>query len=124
MLRSLATDKSLACPVLLGSPGGGSSVTTNARSFAWTQSSSYRDLYESCRSESELLLALGEAVGASAAVLARSLRPSGAFQSVALAAMRTVAPTRYERHWTVESRVFSEAVVFIARQLRDLFARS
>ena len=41
-----------------------------------------------------------------------------------MAAVRTIAPNRYEQHWTVQSRVFSEAVVFIARQLRDLFARS
>jgi hypothetical protein len=99
-------------------------VTTNARSLVWTQSCSYRELYESCRSESELLVALSDAVGASAAELARSLRPSGALHTVTLAAMRTVAPTRYEQYWAVQSRVFSEAVVFIARQLRDLFARS
>jgi hypothetical protein len=110
--------------VLLGVFRGAYPVTTNARSFVWAQSSSYRELYESCRSESELLVALGDAVGASAAELARSLRPFGAFQSAVLAAARTIAPDRYEQHWTVQSRVFSEAVVFIARQLRDLFARS
>jgi hypothetical protein len=38
--------------------------------------------------------------------------------------MKRLAPERYEQHWTVQSRVFSEAVVFVARQLRDLFARS
>ena len=98
-------------------------MTTTARSLIWTNCS-YGELYASCRSESELLGALGDAIGASAAELAQSLRPSGAFQRMALAAIKRVAPARYEEHWTVETRVFSESVVFIARQLRDLFARS
>lgn len=88
------------------------------------QSGSYRELYESCHSESELLVALGDAVGASAAELARSLKPGGTLQALTLAAMKTVAPERYEQHWSVQTRVFSEAVVFIARQIRELFARS
>ena len=99
-------------------------MTTNARSLVWSQASSYRELYESCRSETELLVAVGDAVGASAAELARSLRPAGVLQALALASMRTLAPQRYEQHWSVETRVFSEAVVFIARQLRELCARS
>jgi hypothetical protein len=86
--------------------------------------SSYGDVYASCRSESELLMALGNAVGASAAELAQSLRPLGLLERVSLAAVKTIAPTRYEEHWSVQTRVFSESVVFIARQLRDLFARS
>lgn len=85
---------------------------------------SYSDLYASCRSESELLGALGDAIGASAAVLAHSLRPPGGLQRLTLAALKAVAPERYEEHWTVQTRVFSESVVFIARQLHDLFARS
>jgi hypothetical protein len=68
---------------------------------------------------------LGEAIGASAAELAQTLRPSGALlQRIALAAIKALAPERYEEHWSVQTRVFSESVVFIARQLRDLFARS
>jgi len=86
--------------------------------------SSYGEVYASCRSESELLAALGNAVGASAADLAASLRPTGLLEKVSLAAVRTIAPTRYEEHWSVQTRVFSESVVFIGRQLRDLFARS
>jgi hypothetical protein len=93
-------------------------------SLVWTQNGSYRELYESCRSEAELLGVLSDAVGASAVELAKSLRPLGAFQSMALVAMRTMAPQRYEQYWNVQSRVFSEAVVFIGRQLRELFARS
>jgi hypothetical protein len=85
---------------------------------------SYGEVYASCRSESELLMALGTAVGASAADLAQSLRPLGVLERVTLAAVKTIAPTRYEEHWSVQTRVFSESVVFIARQLRDLFARS
>ena len=124
MLRSLALANQLACRVLLGSYRGAVAVTTNARSLEWTPSGSYRDLYESCHSEAELLSALGDAIGASAAELARSLRPAGAMRAIVVRAMRTVAPLRYEQHWTVETRVFSESVVFIARQLRELFARS
>lgn len=69
-------------------------------------------------------MALGNAVGASAAELAQSLRPLGLLDRLSLAAVKTIAPTRYEEHWSVQTRVFSESVVFIARQLRDLFARS
>jgi hypothetical protein len=98
-------------------------VTTTARSPILT-GSSYGELYESCHSESELLGALGDAISASAAELAQSLRPSGAFQKLGLAAIKRLSPERYEEHWTVQTRVFSESVVFIARQLRDLFARS
>jgi hypothetical protein len=99
-------------------------VTTNATSATLLQTGSYRELYDSCRSESELLLALGEAVGASAAALGRSLRPTGFFESLTQSVLRRISPARYEQHWTVQSRVFSEAVVFVARQLRDLFERS
>ena len=98
-------------------------MTTTARSLILT-GCSYSELYASCRSESELLGALGDAVGASAAELAHALRPSGALQKVALHAVKTMAPSRYEEHWSVQTRVFSESVVFIACQLRDLFARS
>ena len=98
-------------------------MTTTARSLILS-GSSYGELYASCRSESELLGALGDAVGASAAELAQSLRPSGALHRLALQAVRTMAPARFEEHWSGETRVFSESVVFIARQLRDLFARS
>jgi hypothetical protein len=90
----------------------------------WVEGCSYRELYESCRSESELLVALGDAVGASAAELARSLKREGAFQSMVLGAMKRVAPERYEQHWSVQTKMLSESVVFIARQIRELFARS
>jgi len=98
-------------------------VTNTASSLIWSDCS-FGEVYASCRSESELLVALGTAVGASAADLANSLRPLGLLERVSLAAVRTVAPGRYEEHWSVQTRVFSESVVFIARQLRDLFARS
>ena len=98
-------------------------MTTTASSLIWT-GSSYSELYASCRSESELLTALGDAVGASAAELAQSLKPSGILERLALHAIKAMSPDRYEEHWTVQSRVFSESGVFIARQLRDLFARS
>jgi hypothetical protein len=69
-------------------------------------------------------VALGNAIGASAAVLAQSLRPLGVLERVALNAIKSIVPAWYEQHWTVQSRVFCESVVFIARQLRDLLSRS
>jgi hypothetical protein len=113
----------LARRLLLGTSRGADSVTNTASSLILS-GSSYGELYASCRSESELLVALGNAVGASAAVLAQSLRPLGLLERATLAAIKSVSPARYEEHWRVQTRLFSESVVFIARQLRDLFARS
>ena len=93
-------------------------MTNTASTLIWS-GCSYGEVYASCRSESELLDALGNAVGDSAADLAQSLRPLGLIERVSLAAVKTLAPARYEEHWSVQTRVFSEVLTQLSAFLRD-----
>lgn len=79
--------------------------------------------YESCNSQEELLFALAHAVGVSAADLARALRPLGC-GPWSLAVLKAIAPARYESRRQLHRRILSEAIVFIARRLRNFLDSS